>query len=298
MKALISAFCLIAMVSLAKAQEEDLLTLLSDSGNAKKEYVKASFKTTRVINAPSLENNAKGVLDLRISHRFGYLNTGPRDMFGLDAASIRLGLDYGIFDFLSVGMGRSSFEKSYDAFAKWKFIRQSSGKNNMPISAILYSSIQINTLEWADPSRPNLQSSRLTFAHMLVLGRKLSEGTSLQVMPAMIHYNLVALKEDANDIFTLGIAMRQKITKRLAINAEYHYLFPDQMQKIYGSSLSVGLDIETGGHVFQLFFTNSTGMTEKAYLTQTTGKWENGEVRFGFNISRVFTMVRSKLSTR
>jgi hypothetical protein len=278
----------------AAGQEDDLLSLLEEDTATEIEYVKASFKTTRVINAPSLENTAMGVLDFKISHRFGYLNTGPRDFFGLDGASIRLGLDYGVFDWLTVGMGRSSFEKSYDGFVKWKFLRQSKGKRNMPFSAILFSSMQIKSLEWEDPKRKNLQTSRLSYSHMLIVGSKLTEGTSVQLMPAITHYNLVPSKEDANDIITLGIALRQKITKRLAINTEYHYLLSGQMSDIYVSSLSIGLDIETGGHVFQLFFTNSTGMNEKAYLTQTTGKWEQGDVRFGFNISRVFTVYRPK----
>jgi hypothetical protein len=193
-----------------------------------------------------------------------------------------------------VGLGRSSFEKSYDGFLKWKFLRQSKGKRKMPISAIYYSSMQINSLEWADPTRKNLQTSRLSFAHMIVIGSKLTEGTSIQIMPALTHYNLVPTKGDANDIITLGIALRQKLSKRVAINAEYHYLLPDQMAQIYTSSLSLGFDIETGGHVFQLFFTNSTGMNEKAYLTQTSGRIENGDIRFGFNVSRVFTLYRPK----
>lgn len=279
------------------AQEDttDLLSLLEQEDVTEKtEYAKASFKTTRVINAQSMENVAGGVLDMKISHRFGFVSGGAYELFGLDQAYIRIGLDYGITDRLMVGWGRSNFEKTYDLFFKYKLLRQSKGKKNMPVTLSWFSSTSINTLKWQDTTRVNYFSSRLAYTHQVILGRKFTEGTSLQIMPTMVHRNLVKNLGENNDVYALGIAGRQKITKRMAINAEYFYLIPGQVDDKYQNSLSLGLDIETGGHVFQLHFTNSTSMIERGFVTETVGAWSRGDIHFGFNVSRVFTIKRKK----
>lgn len=279
------------------AQEDttDLLSLLEQEDEKNKtEYAKASFKTTRVINAQSLENVAGGVMDMKISHRFGFLSGGAYELFGLDQAYIRIGLDYGITDRLMVGWGRSNFEKTYDVFFKYKLLRQSTGKKNMPVTLSWFSSSSINTLKWQDTTRVNYFTSRMAYTHQLILGRKFSESTTVQIMPTLVHRNLVKNLNEKNDVFALGIAGRQKITKRMAINAEYFYLLPGQVDSKYQNSLSLGLDLETGGHVFQLHFTNSTSMIERGFVTETVGNWLKGDIHFGFNVSRVFTIKRKK----
>lgn len=279
------------------AQEDttDLLSLLEqEDAKDKTEYAKASFKTTRVINAQSMENVAGGVMDMKISHRFGFLSGGAYELFGLDQAYIRIGLDYGITDRLMVGWGRSNFEKTYDVFFKYKLLRQSTGKKNMPVTLSWFSSSSINTLKWQDTTRVNYFTSRLSYTHQLILGRKFSESTSLQIMPTLVHRNIVKNLDEKNDVFALGIAGRQKLTKRMAINAEYFYLLPGQVDSKYQHSLSLGLDLETGGHVFQLHFTNSTSMIERGFVTETVGNWLKGDIHFGFNVSRVFTIKRKK----
>lgn len=255
-------------------------------------YATATFKTSRLVNGHTIENTAAGVLDVKISHRFGTLNGGFYELFGLDNASMRMGVDYGVTRWLTAGFGRSTYQKTYDGFLKFKLLRQSSGSRKMPISMNYVATMAMTTLKWADPNRKNFFSSRLYYTHQLLIASKLSEGTSIQIMPSFVHQNLALGADDPNDILAFGIGGRQKISKRVSINAEYYYQLPDY--KIQGStnSLSVGFDIETGGHVFQLHVTNSRGMTEHLFISQTDGQWSKGDILFGFNISRVFTVKR------
>lgn len=277
----------------AQEDEDSLLDLLGPEEPVT-EYATASFKTTRIINSHSLENTGHGVLDVKISHRFGFINSGYYEIFGLDQASIRLGLDYGLTDWLMIGVGRSTYEKTYDGFVKARILRQSKGAKNMPITLSWLSTMTINTLRWADPDRENLSTSRYAYAHQLIVGRKFSEGFTMQLMPSVVHRNLVATVDDAHDIFAMGVGGRVKLSKRVAVNLEYYYALPDQLPEGKTNSLSVGFDIETGGHVFQLHFTNSTHMVEKGFITENTGEWLDGGIHFGFNVSRVFTVYRPR----
>lgn len=280
--------------------QDDLMKMLEDENkkDKKKEYASATFKTSRLINGHTIENAAAGVLDFKISHRFGMVNKGVYELFGLDQATMRIGLDYGITKRFMIGAGRSTFQKQYDAFGKFKILRQSKGGSwTSPISMTAVSTVMLKTLKWEDPTRKNYYTSRLSFAHQLIIARKFSEGLSLQIMPSYVHYNLAQVSTDPNDIFALGIGGRIKLSKRLSFNAEYYHILPISLIKgenymLPGThnSLAVGFDIETGGHVFQLHFTNSTGMTEKTFITETTGNFFKGDIHFGFNVSRVFTI--------
>ena len=260
------------------------------------DYTTASFKTNRVVNLHSLESTAGGVLDVKISHRFGTLNGGTYELFGLDNASIRIGADFGISDRITIGLGRSSFQKTYDGFVKYKFLRQSTGKRNMPITAALLASTAVQTLKWQNPDRENYFSSRLYYTYQFILGRKFSEGLTLQLSPTVVHRNLVETSAESNDVLALGAAGRIKLSKRITLNAEYIYVLPDQLAPGFRNSFSLGFDIETGGHVFQLHFTNSTSMIEKGFVTETNENWLDGGIHFGFNISRVFTVVKPKIT--
>lgn len=280
----------------AAAQDVDLFKLMDeDSEKADKnrtDYTTATFKTTRLINGHSIENAGKGILDLKVSHRFGTLNKGAYEWFGLDNATMRIGLDYGISDRFMVGFGRSTFEKQYDGFFKYKLLRQSKGKKNMPVSVGFLASIMLKTLK---PVAEGIKDSthfsdKLFYAYQLIIARKFSESTSLQIVPTVVHHNLVAGANDPNDAIAIGFGGRQKLTKRLSINAEYYYVLPDYKLPGTHNSLSMGVDIETGGHVFQLHFTNSTGMSERSFIAETTGQWGKGDIHFGFNISRVFNI--------
>lgn len=284
----------LSMAALPLFGQEDLLSLLGEEEETT-DYATASFKTSRVINLHSLENTASGVLDFKISHRFNTVQNGLYDFFGLDGANLRLGFDYGVTDRLVVGIGRSNYEKTLDGFTKYKILRQSKGKRNMPITLAALGTVAMQTLKWANPDRDNHFSSRLYYTGQLIIGRKISEGFSLQLSPTIVHRNLVATFDESNDVLALGIGTRIKLSKRMAINLEYIYVLPDQLAPQFVNSLSVGLDIETGGHVFQLHFSNSRIMVEKGFIAETTNKWEDGGIHFGFNISRVFTIVRAPL---
>jgi hypothetical protein len=272
--------------------QDDLLKMLEEETKSDKpDFTTATFKTTRLINGHSVENVAAGVLDFRISHRFGYVNTGVKDFFGLDNATTRLGLDYGISNRLMIGIGRSSYQKQLDGYLKFKILRQSTGTKNMPVTMSIMESMNYKTEEFEDPRRENYYTSRMYFTHQLLIGRKFSEAISLQVMPTVVHYNLVpGTGEIPNDLISIGIGGRVKLSKRVSLNVEYYYQLPDYKLPETTNSLAIGFDIETGGHVFQLHFTNSTGMTERTFITQTTGDFWKGDIHFGFNISRVFTI--------
>ncbi|HRY97709.1 MAG TPA: DUF5777 family beta-barrel protein [Bacteroidales bacterium] len=280
---------LLTTLSLSLRAQDDLMALLGDDA-PQQDLAYATFKTTRVVNGQSIENPAPGVLLFIISHHFGTLNTGPYELFGLDQSTIRFGLEYGLNDHLALGFGRSSWEKTYDGFLKLKLLRQQTGKRNIPLSLSWFSSVALNSLKWQDTERENYFSSRLSYVHQLLMARKFSPGLSLQLSPSIIHKNLVPAAIDKNTAFALGIGGRAKLTQRTAFNFEYFYLLPDQYVNSVNNSLSLGFDIETGGHVFQLHFSNSKPMFERGFITETQGKWSRGDIFFGFNITRVFTM--------
>jgi len=278
-----------------KAQD-DLMDLLGDQPKTT-DYTYATFKTTRIINAQSVENPAEGVLMFMIQHRFGRINTGAYEFFGLDQATIRLGLEYGITKRLSIGVGRSSYEKTFDGFLKYKILRQSTGLSRMPVSLSGYFSTAITSLKWEDmgvENRTNYFSSRVSYTYQLLVARKFSNSISAQLIPSLIHKNLVPTGEDKNDIFSVGIGGRVKLTKRMSVNAEYFYTPTSQISYDFNQPLSIGLDIETGGHVFQLHFSNAQAFFDRGFITETNGKWWDGDIYFGFGISRVFTIVKPK----
>lgn len=288
MKSLLLSAILTVATSFSFAQ--DLLDMLTEEldKDKKPDYVTATFKATRLSNGHSVETLAAGVLDVRISHRFGYVNNGIEDLFGLDQATNRLALEYGVTNQLMVGFGRSSYQKELDGFVKYKVIRQAT--NGAPVTVTAFSSIMLNTNSYADPTRENYYSSRLSYAFEGMIARKFTEAFSLQLMPTMVHYNLAPAPNTNNNVYALGVGGRLKLNKRISMNAEYYYQLPDTQYAGTTNSLALGFDIETGGHVFQLYFTNSTGINERAFITETTGDFFNGDIRFGFHLSRVFTL--------
>lgn len=284
---------LLMLFSLVSVKAQDDMMDLFGPEEETTEYAFATFKATRLVLGQSVENPAKGTLVFLIQHHFGYVNSGAYEFWGLDQATIRLGLDYGITDWLAVGIGRSSYKKTYDGFVKAKILRQSSGAVNMPLTLSYFGSLSLNSLKWSEPERENYFSSRLAFTNQLLIARKFSPAISLQITPTLIHKNLVETTADKNDIFATGIGGRVKLTNRISLNAEYFYLFTDQIVSTeYDNSFSIGFDIETGGHVFQLFVTNSNPIFESGFITETNGQWAHGDIYFGFNISRVFTVVK------
>lgn len=286
-------FILLLLVqSTLLAQETSLLDLLGTQ--VETEVVKNAFKSTRVINSHSLENLRKGVLDIRILHRFGPISQGAYTLFGLDQASMRMGFDYGISDNLSIGFGRSTSKKELDGFLKYRIKPQTAGSKSFPVSIVWVSGITRNGLREPFTGISATNAQRLGYYHELVIGRKFNESFSLQLTPMLVHSNLVEDNQAPNDMYALGIGGRLKLTKRVAFTWDYAHAFNRTPAGLTFNPLSIGFDIETGGHVFQLHFSNATGMNERAYLTDTTGGWGNGDIRFGFNLSRVFQISHTK----
>ena len=281
------------------AQADSLMNMLNDGpASKKKEPVHATFKATRIINGSSVENLGAGVLDFRISHRFGQLNQGAQNFFGLDNATTRLGLDYGITKWLMIGIGHSTLNKENDGFVKARLLRQM--MEGMPVTLSYSGSVSVQTTPAPTllPGQDWKYSNRLYYAHQLLIARKFSDRISLQLMPTIVHYNLVDSSKFSNNTVAIGVGGRIKVSRRMAITGEYYFRATNQ-DMLYANAttynaLSIGLDIETGGHVFQLVFSNSQGMTDRSFIGQTTDSWGKGALHFGFNISRVFTIVKPK----
>ena len=295
---IIILFSLLSCTS-SYAQTDSLMDMLNNSGKSnKKDAVSATFKATRIVNGSTVENLASGVLDFRISHRFGQLNQGAQNFFGLDNATTRIGLDYGITKWLMVGIGHNTLNKENDGFMKIKLLGQK--KEGMPISLSYVGAISVQ-----GPPVPTVPagdtwyfSNRLYYTNQFLIARKLNDRISLQLMPTIVHFNLVDSTKNSNNTIALGVGGRIKVSKRIAITGEYYYRLTNADMLYSGAttynSFSLGADIETGGHVFQLFFSNSAGLTERTFISQTTDSWQKGALHFGFNISRVFTIVKPK----
>jgi opacity protein-like surface antigen len=275
---------------------DSLENMLNAETGPTKELVSATFKATRILNGHSIERMPQGQLDVRFHHRFGPFNQGAYNFWGLDGANTFFSLEYGITDWVMVGVGRSSIEKAYNGFAKFSLFRQSAGSSSFPVSISWLSSIAVRTEKFPDIDsikRNNNYpfSTRLSFVNELLIARKLNKNFSLQITPGLIHYNLVPTETDPNNLFYAGIGGRFKLTSRISLNAEYYYSFwPNKkyLSQEYKNAFAIGFDIETGGHVFQLIFTNGFGMIENQFIGRSTEKWNNAGIHFGFNISRVF----------
>ncbi len=257
------------------------------------DFVQNTFKATRIINSHSTELLGKHNLDYRISHRFGYLNTGAYEFFGLDQALMRMSFTYGLTDLINIEVGRSSVNKVYDASLKWKLMRQANNDKKRFASIVYVANMAVQTLKNNNPQyTPYYFTHRLYYTHQVLIARKITDKLSLQVMPTLVHRNFIDSVKYKNDVISIGVGGRYLISRKTAITADYFYVLPNQIKPVYHNSLSVGFDIETGGHVFQLHFTNSTGMNEKGFIAETDGDWLNGDIHFGFNISRVFYIGR------
>ena len=272
------------LVSFSANAQDDLLNMLAEDNEPM--YVSYLFKGTKVVNGQSVELPAKGVLQFNIQHRFGTLNSGLYNFYGLDNAQVRLSFDYGIKDGLAVSIGRSSYLKTVDANSKIRLKRQV--KDGFPLTIVINSAIYLKQWQYAQAQQEDfLFTNQLSYTNQILLARKINRDLTLQLSPTIVHNNLVEINDEPNDKYSLGIGGRQKLTKRISLNAEYFYQLND---KINNNVLSLGFDIETGGHIFQLHLSNSSAMIDPEFITQTTGEWLKGDIYFGFNISRVFTL--------
>ncbi len=293
-KILLISFLIISNAFTLSAQDIDPMSLLQGLAEAPKdEPVIATFKATRLINQQTIEVGGTRSLDFRIHHHFGPFNSGAYDFWGIDGgASIRLGLEYSYNGRLQFGLGRTSYEKQIDGFLKYRLLRQSKS-GSMPISVTLFSGAYrngIKGLQIGGIDKFKYASDRLSFVQQIIIARKIDDKLSIQITPTMVHYNLVENLSDQNDAYFLGIAGRYKISNRTAITYEYGAKLLNYSESKYYDSMGIGLDIETGGHVFQMFLTNSFGMTENQTFARTNSAWADRGFRLGFNVSRMFTL--------
>ena len=268
--------------------------LLEDDSQVRVEKVNYAFKTTKVINLQSLEVTDYGVLDFKMMHRFGAISEGAVNAFGLDQASVRFGLEYGIIEDLMISLGRSNVNglKNADAFLKYRMIHQNSD-NSRPFSLLWLAGAQYALINPVS-SYYSTPEERSSYVLQSIIGRKFSEKFSLQLSPTFIvnAFNTRWTQPGiaAQNLWALGIGVRYKLSARTAFNAEYIPIFTPK-GAVY-TSLSVGLDVETGGHVFQFQLTNSAGLNETQFIANSTSQWNNAGIRLGFNLSRVFTIIK------
>lgn len=274
----------------AQIDTTDLLSQLSEA--PPKEYTMATFKTTRLVNFHTVEVLGKRCLDFRISHRFGDVNSGIYNAFGIDGgANIRLALEYSPDARLMMGLGRTSSQKIVDGFLKYKLLRQMSD-NKMPLTITLFSGMYYSA-EKKKVFGINYYANatdRFSFCNQLMIGRKFNASLSVQITMGMVHVNLAERITDKNDCYFTGVVARMKLTNRQAVTIEYAQRLNKYSQTKYYNSFAIGYDIETGGHVFQMHFTNSFGLTENQFYMYNTTMWSNWGIRLGFNVSRVFAL--------
>ncbi|MFK5959274.1 MAG: DUF5777 family beta-barrel protein [Lutibacter sp.] len=267
---------------------QDLSSILDQETAKETTVISATFKGTRLLNGHSIETRKKGVFEFLISHRFGRINSGAYNLFGLDQSNIRFGFEYALSDNLTVALGRSSFEKTYDSYLKYRLIKQKIGEKPFPFSVTFFGSATEKTLKDYAPDKKPTFVNILTYTSQLLIAKKFNSNLSFQFSPTYIHFNTVRKTEDSNGVFAIGFGGRMKISNRVSINGEYYYNL-DPFKSINAqNSLGLGIDIETGGHVFQLIFTNSRSMIEKGFIAETTGNFFKGDIHFGFNVSRAF----------
>jgi hypothetical protein len=267
----------------------DLLSELEQAEKPSKEYVIATFKGTRLVNGQSVEVKSKGQLEFIFAHRFGRVNEGIYELFGLDQAYVRIGLEYGVTDRLGIGFGRNSVDKTMDTYLRYKVLRQSMGPKSFPVTVTAFGNMAIRTSPRKEDATFDITlEDRIAYIGQLLIARKFSQVLSLQLMPTFVHKNTVDKTIENNDQFALGVGGRIKVSRSIALTSEYYYRFDVQTENPYYNSFGLGVDIETGGHVFQLVISNTRGLTERAFITETTGDFFAGDLHLGFNVTRTF----------
>jgi uncharacterized beta barrel domain-containing protein DUF5777 len=268
--------------------QEDLLNELESKEVEETEYITSTFKGSRLVNGQSVETRHKRELEFIFAHRFGAINGGIYELFGLDEAYVRIGLEYGITDRISVGIGRNSVDKTIDSYLRYKIVRQKVG-GGMPVTITAFGNAAVKTSPKKEDAGYDItMQDRMSYTAQLLIARKFTPAISVQLMPSLVHKNTVDPAIEENDQFALGIGGRVKVSKSVSLTSEYYYRFDVPENNPYYNSLGFGIDIETGGHVFQLVLTNTRGLTERAFITETTGDFFDGDIHLGFNVTRTF----------
>lgn len=273
------------LISLMGYSQDDLLSEI-DTTSVDNSYETATFKGLKIVNFESTKLVADNEFTLVVSHRFGSLKNGVDTFFGLDDAVTRINFIFGITDNLNISISRSSFQKIYESAIKYKLLKQQ--KNGFPFTIVGYNSILINT-GLDKISYPLLEfKHRIGYTTQLLIARKMNSNLSLELAPTIFHDNFVVIDEQDNTQFALGLGGRYKLNKRWSLNIDYGLHLNRADNSPFKNPLSIGVDLETGGHVFQMHFTNTEGMNTNTFLGQGSGDWSDGNIFFGFNLSRRF----------
>lgn len=287
-----SIIFLLFLLSVPSFAQDDLEAILEkEFAQTQTIYTSATFKSTRLQNGHTIERTNRGELELRIHHRFGQLSSGFDNFFGLDESSSLISLEYGLTDWMMVGIGRATIDKTWNAFTKFSVLRQSEGKFTMPISLSYLTEVSYITIPKSEADPYNKPVNRAFYTHQLLIARKFTPSFSLQVMPTLVHRNLVD-EPNKNDLLSLGFGGRYKFTKWVALSAEYYYVFNKDIVagNEYKDAYSIGIDIDTGGHVFQLLVSSTPYLLEHQFLSRSNGKITDGSICIGFNIMRTFSL--------
>lgn len=280
------------LVSIGCFAQDDLMKELEVTEPDKSRLVTSTFYGTRLVNGQTVETKHKGELEFIFAHRFGAINGGIYELFGLDQAFVRLGLEYGITDRLGVGIGRNSVDKTIDSYLRYKALRQS---ERVPITITAFGNAAVQTSPKKEDATFDITlQDRMSYTGQILIARKFSSMLSFQIMPVWVHKNAVDQSIENNDQLALGVGGRVKVSRSVSLTSEYYYRFNVPDQNPYYNSLGFGIDIETGGHVFQLVMTNSRGLTERAFITETTGEFFDGDIHLGFNVTRTFQVKRDR----
>ena len=278
----------------------------------KKQLTYATFKGTQLVNSRTIETLGKHDLDFRVSHRFGDIGGqfgGEKSFFGLEnSTDVKISFDYGITNRLTAGISRSkgatSVRQLYEGSLKYKVLRQTDD-NSMPVTVTAFSSAVVSSMtsnsKANTPDHFNSFSDRMSFTNQLLIARKFSDNFSLMLMPTFIHTNYV-INNDQNNIYAIGIGGRVKLNKRMALIADYYKVFRSTASTNslianglnFYNPLGAGIEFETGGHVFDFTFTNSTAILENQFIPYTTTSWKQWRFRWGFNLSRIFSLKKHK----
>lgn len=273
--------------------QDDLESLLEEEMGPSQEQVFGTFLSTYVLNNHSVEFLNKNGLNFRISHKFGFLNSGAENFYGFDHSSVLMGIEYAPLDWINIGIGRGTFRESFNSMLKIRLLRQSEGLNAIPFTMAFYGELDYRTKKYLNEELQNDRLGRIEYTTQLLLARKFGNTFSIQLMPGYVHRNLVDTKEDLNGIASFGIGGTYKLYKRLRLNAEYFWVqdHNTSTQEFY-SPLSAGICYQTSRHSFELFATNSTGITSNNHIAYTTGDFFSGDICIAFNVSIVFSIKR------
>ena len=289
MKPILYSFLFLCSLAV-QAQESDLFDVFEESTQS--EVVYATFKGTQLINASTNETPGEGVLQFMMAHRFGSFNDDYLyNFFGLDNAQVRMQLDYGVTDRLNIGIGRSSFLKVADGFIKYQLLQQQKGTKTVPVCITLHSSTNYRNARYTD-GIDHAMSDRLSYMHQAIIARKWNRKLSTLVSPSVLHFNLVPTAQYPNTTAHITLGARYKISNRMALTGESTLLSNREFSsgERYTTPFAVGVDIETGGHVFQLHISNTRAMNGPYWMARNPYSASNGGLFLGFNISRVFTV--------